>query len=364
MKIRIQKYSRASKYNKNEEIIHDVKLKSNIFSCIVLWSTKNKKIFSKNTRINKGFVYNASMQKLNLEDILENTSDLSVQKHVWYVAIIGRPNAGKSTFVNTLIGEKISITTNVPQTTRKNVLAIYNDEDTQIIFFDTPGIHKSEKSFNKHINDQAISSLKDADVILYFIDSSRAGWEEEKYIESIMEFVTVPIITVYTKCDLHNKINIPAGKDIAMISSMDKQGFPELLEKTKKYLKVSNIEYPEDLYTKQDIYFRISEIIREKAFEYTKEELPHSTFIWVEEIEHEQTKSWEDIMKVVAYVYVETDSQKYIVIGKSGTLIEKIGKQARIDLEKIFDKKVFLSLRVKVQKNWRKNDKLVKNLLK
>lgn len=124
------------------------------------------------------------------------------------MAIIGRPNAGKSTFVNTLIGEKISITTNVPQTTRKNVLAIYNDEDTQIIFFDTPGIHKSEKSFNKHINNQAVSSLKDADVVLYFIDSSRESGEEEQYISDIMEFATVPIIKVYTKCDLHSKINI------------------------------------------------------------------------------------------------------------------------------------------------------------
>ncbi len=304
------------------------------------------------------------MQELNLQDVLDNTSDLSKQKHVGYVAIIGRPNAGKSTFVNTLIGEKISITTNVPQTTRKNVLAIYNDDDTQIIFFDTPGIHKSEKSFNKHINDQAISSLKDADVILYFIDSSREGGEEEEYIRKIMEFVTVPVITVYTKCDLHNKINIPAGEDIAMISSIDKQGFVSLLEKVRSHLKVSNIEYPEDLYTKQDIYFRISEIIREKAFEYTTQELPHSTFIGVEEIENENTKSWAEIMKIVAYVYVETDSQKYIVIWKAGSLIEKIGKQARIDLEKIFDKKVFLSLRVKVQKNWRKNDKLVKNLLK
>lgn len=304
------------------------------------------------------------MQELNLNDILENTSDLSQQKHVGYVAIIGRPNAGKSTFVNTLIWEKISITTNVPQTTRKNVLAIYNDDDTQIIFFDTPGIHKSEKSFNKHINDQAISSLKDADVILYFIDSSREWGEEEKYIESIMQYVTVPIITVYTKCDLHNKINIPTGENIALISSTDKQGFDSLLEKIRKHLTLSNIEFPEDVYTKQDIYFRIGEIIREKAFEYTSQELPHSTFIGVEEIEHEKTKSWQDIMKIVAYVYVETDSQKYIVIWKSGTLIEKIGKHARIDLEKIFDKKVFLSLRVKVQKNWRKNEKLVKNLLK
>ena len=298
------------------------------------------------------------MKELNLQDILANTSDLTKEKKVWYVAIIGRPNAWKSTFVNSLIWEKISITTNVPQTTRKRVLAIYNDEESQIIFFDTPWIHKSEKKFNEEINNVAISSFKDAEVILYFIDSSREGWKEEEYIRQILEMVNKPVIKVYTKTDLKPKINIPSGDNIVKISSVTQEWFDKLLEKVKSYLKTWPMFFPDDFYTKQDIYFRISEIIREKAFLHTKEELPHSVYIWVEEIEDN-----DDIMKMVAYIYTESDSQKYIVIWKAWSLIQKIWKEARIELEKVFWKKIFLALRVKVKKNWRKDDRLIKEIL-
>ena len=298
------------------------------------------------------------MKELNIQDILDNTTDLSKEKKVWYVAIIGRPNAWKSTFVNSLIWEKISITTNVPQTTRKRVLAIFNDEESQIIFFDTPWIHKSEKKFNSEINNVAISSFKDAEVILYFIDSSRAWWEEEKYIKSMMEMVNKPVIRIYTKIDLQPKINIPEWDDIVKISSISKEWFDILVDKVKSYLKMWPMFFPEEYYTKQDIYFRISEIIREKAFIHTKEELPHSVYIWVEEI-----NDTDKILKLVAYIYTESDSQKYIVIWKWWSLIQTIWKEARIELEKIFDKKVFLALRVKVKKNWRKDDKVVKEIL-
>ncbi|MCP4522941.1 MAG: GTPase Era [Candidatus Gracilibacteria bacterium] len=297
------------------------------------------------------------MRELNLADILENTTELK-EKKVGYAAIVGRPNAGKSTFVNTLIGEKISITTDVPQTTRNKILAIYNDEDSQIVFMDTPGIHKSQKSFNEVINKQAIASLKDAEVVLYFIDSSREGGEEEKYIRSLLEFVTVPIIKIYTKCDLPAKINIPQHNNVFMISSVLKTGFQYLLAKIKSELKTGPTFFAEDYYTQQNMNFRISEIIREKVFLHTKEEIPHATFIGVDEIEDKP-----EILRIVAYVYAESDSQKYVLIGKQGTLITKIGKQARIELEKIFGKKVFLALRVKVKKNWRKDEKFTKNLL-
>lgn len=298
------------------------------------------------------------MEKLNLQDILDKTTDLTKEKKVWYVAIIGRPNTWKSTFVNNLIWEKISITTNVPQTTRKKVIGIYNDDDSQIIFFDTPWLHKSEKKFNEQINNVAISSFKDADVILYFIDSTREWWEEEKYIKSIIDMVNKPIIKVYTKIDLESKINIPNNENIVKISSINKEGFQDLLNKIKNYLKLGPILFPEDFYTKQDIYFRISEIIREKAFLLTKEELPHSLYIWVEEI-----SETDELLKIVSYIYTETDSQKYIIIWKSWSLISSIWKEARLELEKIFQKKVFLALRAKTKKNWRKDDKLIKELL-
>lgn len=298
------------------------------------------------------------MQELNLQDILAQTQDLSEEKKVWYVAIIGRPNAGKSTFINSLIGEKISITTDVPQTTRKRVLAIYNDEDSQIIFFDTPGIHKSEKVFNKKINDVALGTFKDCELILYFIDATREGGEEEKYIRQMVDMVNKPVLKVYTKSDLPARISVPKGENTLSISSVSKDGFSELLAKTKSYLATGPLFFPNDIYTKQDMFFRVSEIIREKAFMYTKEELPHSLYIGVEEIVDE-----EKLLKLVAYIYTETDSQKYIIIGKGGTLIEKIGKEARIELEEIFEKKVFLALRVKVKKNWRKDDRLTKKIL-
>ncbi len=148
------------------------------------------------------------MQTLNLQDILKNTTDLS-KKKVGYVAIIGRPNAGKSTFINTLIGEKIAITSQVPQTTRNKILAMYNDDEAQIIFFDTPGIHESSKAFNTEINNQALSSLRDSELVLYFIDSSRNTGKEEAYIDDILTKINTPVFRVYTKRDLPAKISIP-----------------------------------------------------------------------------------------------------------------------------------------------------------
>jgi GTPase len=298
------------------------------------------------------------MKELNLEEILKNNPALK-EKKVWFVSIIGRPNAGKSTFVNALIWEKISITTNVPQTTRNKILAIYNDEKSQIIFVDTPWIHKSEKRFNSEINNQAISSLKDAEMILYFIDSTREGGIEEKYIREIVDTVKVPVIRIYTKCDLPPKITIPQSENVYQISSVTKEGFYELVQKIQSHLQVGPTFFPDDFYTKQSMNFRISEIIREKVFENTREEIPHSTFIWVDEIE--DTKK---LLKIVAYVYAESESQKYVLIGKGWTLIMKMWKEARLNLEKVFWKKVFLALRVKVKKNWRKDENFTKNMLK
>lgn len=298
------------------------------------------------------------MQKLNLEDILKNTSDLTKEKKVGYVSIIGRPNAWKSTFINSLLWEKISITTSIPQTTRKKVLAIYNDIDSQIIFLDTPWIHKSERDFNKKINEVAINSISDSDLIIYFIDSTREGGDEENYIKEIISSSNKPVLKVYTKCDLKSKINIPENENIVKISSVDKTWFPELLEKIKSFLKIWPIFFSEDYYTKQDIFFRISEIIREKVFLHTKEELPHSVYVWVEEIDDK-----EEILRIVAYIYTETESQKYIIVWKWWSLISKIWKESRLELENIFEKKVFLALKAKAHKNWRKNEKLIKNLL-
>lgn len=149
------------------------------------------------------------MKKLDIQNILQNTSDLNTQKKVGFVALVGRPNVGKSSFLNALLWQKVSITTHIPQTTRKRVLGIYNDLKSQIIFFDTPWIHKSEKKFNQAINNEAIESLKDADVILYFIDPTRQWGKEENYIKELVHITGKPTITVYTKSDLQKKREIP-----------------------------------------------------------------------------------------------------------------------------------------------------------
>lgn len=298
------------------------------------------------------------MQELKLEEILKNTEKLE-EKKVWYISIIWRPNTWKSTFINTLIWKKISITSNIPQTTRKKILAIYNDEESQIVFFDTPWIHESNKLFNQNINNEAIKSLNQSSLVLYFIDSSREWWEEEKYIKNILSKLKVPIIKVYTKIDLQAKINIPQNENIVKISSQTKQWFDELLVKIKSFLKKEVIPYPKDYYTKQDMYFRISEIIREKIFLHTREEVPHDIFVEVDEIVEK-----EDILEILAYIYTQSDSQKTIIIWKSWSKLSQIWKKSRLDLQEIFDKKVFLKLRVKTKENWKKDEKLLKNMFK
>lgn len=297
-----------------------------------------------------------NMKELSPEQFLD--TPLLSEKKVWYVTIIGRPNSGKSTFINTLIGEKVSIVSPIPQTTRKKIFWIYNDNEHQIIFVDTPWIHFSEKSFNQSINSVAKSSLENAQAILYFIDVTRKSGEEETQIENILKEVKTPIILVYSKIDGGWLIAKPENWEYVCISSFKKEGFSELIQKVGQYLPVWPMLYPEEYYTSQDIYFRISEIIREHVFLSTSEEIPHSVYITVEEV-HDEWK----LYKIIAYIICETDSQKYILVGKSWSLIQKIATDSRIALESILWKKIFLALRVKVQKNWRKDIRLVQDLL-
>ena len=296
------------------------------------------------------------MEKLNLEEILKNTDYINVNKLVWYVAIIWRPNTWKSTFVNSLIGEKISITSNIPQTTRRRILAIYNDDNSQIVFFDTPWIHNSSKTFNTEINNQAIESLKDSSLVLYFIDSTRDLWDEEEVIKSILSNLNIPVIKVYTKWDLSPKIDLDEKEII--ISSVTKKWFNELINKIKENLESWSLLFPEDYYTKQDIYFRINEIIREKIFLNTKEEIPHSIYVKTEEVEDS-----DNLLKIVSYIYTDSESQKYILIWKWWSLLSKIWKESRLELEWIFEKKVFLALRIKTHKNWKKDERIIKKVI-
>ncbi len=303
------------------------------------------------------------MKELNLKDVLKSTDDLDKSWKVWYVSIVGRPNVWKSSFLNSLLWEKVSIVSKIPQTTRNKILAIYNDLDSQIIFFDTPWIHKSSKKINQNINHVAVKSLEDSDLILYFIDSSRNYGEEEKNLEYILSKVNIPLLKVYTKTDLKPKLEFSKSSNIFKISSKTKYGFSELINEIKKSLPFWPFLFSSDLYTKQDMYFRISENIREKIFLNTKDEIPHCVYVNVEELSEEKTKIWEDLLKIVSYIYTETDTQKQILIWKNGSIIKIIWEKARIDLEWIFEKKIFLHIRVKVRRNWRKDSNLVKKIL-
>ncbi len=284
---------------------------------------------------------------------------------VWYVAIVGRPNAGKSTFLNALIWEKVSAVSSRPQTTQRTIPGIYTDEGkwVQIIFLDTPGIHNdakeqygSQKSGEIHerINSEAFASLRNADVILRLIDPTRVQWVEDERIDEVVSFSKAPVIRVETKQDLAKGY---LGKDIdSYIDSVNRTGFEELIEKIAAHLPEGPYLYESDYYTDQPMDLRIIEVIREVLFSELGEEVPYASYIEVSQIE-EKIDGKSPMLSVQAYINVESESQKVIVIGKWWAKIQEIGTRSRLVLERIFDKKVFLALRVKVHKNWRKDQK-------
>ena len=283
---------------------------------------------------------------------------LEKKLHVGFVALIGRPNSGKSTFINALTGEKVSIVSEKPQTTRKMIKGIYSTEETQIVFFDTPGIHESIEDFNIRVNAVALRSLGDADAIVRFIDASRGFGDEEAKIDSIMDTVKKPVIRVYSKCDVVKRGYV-LEKEIIKLSSVDGSGIKEIITALEVVLPEGMPYYEDDYYTDQDPYTRISEIVREKAFSLLSEEIPHDLFVSVEEIEEQKNGT----MKALVYIHVEKDSQKRIVIGKGGVVLNEIGTLARLELEEIFGRKVFLAIRVKTSPHWKKNKKITDHLL-
>lgn len=277
----------------------------------------------------------------------------TIEKKVWYVALIGRPNSGKSTFINALIDEKVSAVSSKPQTTQKNIKGIYNDDDSQIIFFDTPGIHESKEDLNIIINAQASGALEDADIIVRFIDISRQRGQEEEKISELLKWIKKPVILVYSKCDLRHATE--ARKDAICISSRNKNGFAELLATIKKSLPTGPLFYDEDYYTDQDMESRIREIVREKIFISLGEELPYDILVDIENLTEEN-----GMLKALVMLYVTKDSQKNILIGKQWAVLQNIGKLARLELEKIFEKKIYILLRVKTKAKWNKNPNVLK----
>ena len=270
-----------------------------------------------------------------------------------FVGVVGRPNAGKSTLINSIVGKKVAITSNKPQTTRNIIHGIYNEEDTQIVFVDTPGIHKPNHKLGTYLNRQAFYSMDDTDIVLVVVDASEDLGRGDKFIVDKLKDINKPVILVLNKIDKIKKENVLLKIDeyskiynfseIVPVSALKNNNTNELVKVIKKYLKDEVRYYGEDDYTNKSTEFLISEIVREKIFNKTSEEIPHSLTCIVEHIE---TKKDKYIINVV--VIVDRDSVKKIVIGKGGNLIKEVGIEARKDLELLLGKKVYLELFVKV----------------
>ena len=286
-----------------------------------------------------------------------------------FVTILGRPNVGKSTLLNQILGQKIVITTDKAQTTRKRIKGIYTDDNGQIIFVDTPGVHRPLNKLGEFLLDETKIAVPDADLILFLVDGTEPAGKGDKWIaENILKQADSPIILVMNKVDkiknqqkieenvMSYKTLFDENVPLVRISAKTGRNKDTLMSNILKYLPEGAKLYPDDVVTEESMRSVAEEIIREKVLINTQDEIPHSVAIKVDK--YEET---DDIDRIFAVIYCEQKSQKGILIGKGGSLLKKIGMEARIDLENIVEKKVYLNLEVKVEKDWRKKDNLLKN---
>lgn len=286
-----------------------------------------------------------------------------------FVTIIGRPNVGKSTLLNQILGQKIVITTDKAQTTRKRIKGILTEKEGQVIFIDTPGIHRPLNKLGEFLMDEAKFAVPDADLILFLVDGTEPAGKGDKWIaENILAESKASIILVMNKVDkiknqqkieenlITYKLLFNENIPVVRISAKTGRNKDTLLSHIFKKLPKGEMLYPEDVVTEENMRSISEEIIREKILINTQDEIPHSVAITIDRYEEK-----DDIDKIYATIFCEQKSQKGILIGKGGALLKKIGTEARLELEKIVDKKVFLSLEVKVEKDWRKKENLLKN---
>ena len=286
-----------------------------------------------------------------------------------FVTIIGRPNVGKSTLLNRILGQKIVIATDKAQTTRKRIKGILTDNNGQIIFIDTPGIHRPLNKLGEFLMDEAKVAIPDADLILFLVDGSEPAGKGDKWIvENLLKDTETPVILVMNKVDkiknpqkieenlISYKLLFDKNIPVLRISAKTGRNKDTLISTILKKLREGEKLYPDDIVTEESMRNVAEEIIREKILINTQDEIPHSVAITIDKYEEK-----EDIDRIYATIYCEQKSQKGILIGKGGSLLKTIGTQARLELESITEKKVFLALEVKVEKDWRKRDKILKN---
>ena len=284
-----------------------------------------------------------------------------------FVSIIGKPNVGKSTLMNTIVGQKVAITSNVPQTTRNRIAGIKTSDDYQIVFLDTPGIHKPKFKLNKIMVNIAYKALKEVDLILLMVEPDKEPGGGDLFIINSIKKIETPVMLSINKVDLIDKKellpiidNYSRLMDFAEIfptSALKGKNIPQLLESIVSYLPLGPKYFPDDMITDQPERFVLREIIREKIFRQLREELPHSTAVIIEDLKYES-----ELMEVYGTIYVERESQKGIMIGKGGGQLKKIGTQSRLEIEHLFGIKVFLELHVKVKSKWRQDDAILKRL--
>ncbi len=284
-----------------------------------------------------------------------------------FVGIIGAPNVGKSTLLNAILGEKVAITTPKPQTTRTQIRGILTGENFQIVFVDTPGIHLPRKLLNKKLVEIAEKAVEDVDVLLFLVDVTNRNRKEEFAVIELIKRLKKPVVLLLNKIDKVAKENIlPMIEEMSKmypfeaiipVSAKYKDGIDRVLEELLKLLPEGPQYYDGTTITDQSKEHIVEELVREKVFLLAKQEIPYSTAVKVEEMNED-----EDIVRIRAVIYVERPSQKGIIIGKNGKFIKKIGTYARMDLERLWGKKVFLDLWVKVLKDWSKDEKQLRRL--
>lgn len=277
-----------------------------------------------------------------------------------FISIVGRPNVGKSTMLNKYLGKKIAIMSDKPQTTRNKIQGIVTENDHQAVFIDTPGIHKPKHKLGEFMNQQAISTFSEVDILLFLVEADAEPGGGDQYIAEMLSGVKTPKFLVINKIDLISKddllLRIHQYKDllevdeIIPISALTGENLENLLDLIKKYLPEGPQFFPSDQVTDHPERFIIAELIREKVIHLTQEEIPHSIAVVVELVEN---RGEEGKLFISANIYVERNSQKGIIIGKQGALLKEIGKRARRDIERLLGDKVYLDLWVKVQKDWR-----------
>lgn len=286
-----------------------------------------------------------------------------------FVSIIGRPNVGKSTFMNKVLGQKVAIMSDKPQTTRNKIQGVYTKDNTQMIFIDTPGIHKPKHQLGEHMMKVARNTLRETEVILFIINAAEEIGRGDEFIIDMLKNTKTPIVLVLNKIDLIHpdelikQIEVYKDKldfsDVVPISALQGNNVDRLLTVIESHLPEGPMYYPEDRITDHPEHFIVSELIREKALHQLSQELPHAIGVEVLKMKGDDEGGK---VRVEALIYVERESQKGMVIGKGGKMLKEIGRQARMDIENLLGSKVYLELWVKVQKDWRNKPTFIRSL--